>query len=78
MAYADHHRASRRAPSLALAKSHAALAGVSLKEFFIHAVEQSLASQKKRTRRSPPAIGSEDAPRIGLLTPEQIDEALFG
>lgn len=63
---------------LAQAKSRAALAGISLREFFIQAVEQQLAPSQKKTRLPPPAIGSPDAPRIGVLTAEQIDEAMFG
>jgi len=63
---------------LARAKSRAALAGISLKDFFIEAVEQKLAPSTKKTRQSPPEIGSVDARRIGVLTAEQIDEALFG
>ena len=63
---------------LALAKSRAALAGTSLKEFFIEAVEEKLSSGKKKTRRPPPVIGGKGARRIGLLTPEQRDEAMLG
>lgn len=63
---------------LARAKSQAALAGISLKEFFIGAIEQRLAPENKKTRRPPPVIGSAKARRIGLLTPEQIDDAMFG
>jgi hypothetical protein len=59
---------------LARAKSNAALSGISLKEFFIEAVEQRLA----KTRRPPPVVGSEKARRIGVLKPEQIDAAFFG
>jgi hypothetical protein len=29
-------------------------------------------------RRAPPVIGSPGGRRIGVLTPEQIDEAMFG
>jgi len=60
------------------AKSRASLAGITLREFFIEAVEQKLTPEKKKTRRPPPVIGSAGAPRIGILTPEQIDEAMFG
>lgn len=63
---------------LARAKSDAALSGVSLKEFFIEAVERRLAPQQAKTRRPPPAIGGLKARRIGGLTPEQIDAAFFG
>jgi len=63
---------------LTRAKSRAALDGISLKEFFVQAIEHKLTPEKRKTRRPPPAIGSPDAPRIGVLTPEQMDEAMFG
>jgi hypothetical protein len=63
---------------LAQAKSRAAIGGMSLKQFFIKAIEQQLSPQKASVRRPPPAIGRPGAPRIGILTPEQIDEAMFG
>ena len=63
---------------LTRAKSRATMAGISLREFFIEAVEQKLAPSGKRIRQSPPEIGSVDAPRIGVLTAEQIDAAMFG
>jgi hypothetical protein len=63
---------------LVKAKSRAALAGVSLREFFIEAVEQKLAPGTKKMRRDPPVIGGQNAPRVGVLTPEQIDDAMFG
>ena len=59
------------------AKSRAALAGVSLREFFIEAIQQKLVAQKTKVRRPPPEIGSVDAAPIGVLTAEQIDEAMF-
>ena len=60
------------------AKSRAAADGISLREFFIGAVERQLAPAKVKTRRPPPTIGDPNGPRIGLLTREQIDEAMFG
>jgi len=63
---------------LVKAKTRAALAGVSLREFFIEAVEQKLAPLTKKIRRDPPVIGGQNGPRVGVLTPEQIDEAMFG
>ena len=63
---------------LICAKSRAASAGISLREFFIQAIQQNLAIQKKKIRRPPPVIGSADAHSIGVLTPEQMDEAMFG
>ena len=60
------------------AKSRAALSGISLRTFFIEAVERTLAPEKKKVRRPLPAVGSKNSPMIRALTPEQIDEALFG
>jgi hypothetical protein len=62
---------------LVQAKSRAALSGISLREFFIDAVKQKLAPPAK-TRRPLPVVGGMDGPRIGILTPEQLDEAMFG
>ena len=63
---------------LTRARNQAARSGITLKEFFIAAVEQRLASGATKTRRSPPAIGAPDARRIGALSAEQLDEAMFG
>lgn len=63
---------------LRMAKSRAALSGISLRQFFIEAVEQRLTPPKHKVRRDPPTIGSADGPKIGDLTREQIDEAMFG
>ena len=63
---------------LTRARTEAAAARMSLKEFFIEAIEQRLAGDRKKTRRPPPSIGSATAPRIGVLTDKQIDEAMFG
>jgi hypothetical protein len=63
---------------LAKAKSRAAIRGVSLKQFFIQAIEQTLAPEKPKVRRPPPVVGNPRSRRIGILTPEQIDEAMFG
>ena len=60
------------------AKTRAALSGMSLKELFIEAVEEKLAPQRHKVRRPPPIIGSVKGRRIGVLTPEQIDKAMFG
>ncbi|MEO8052995.1 MAG: hypothetical protein ABI833_21515 [Acidobacteriota bacterium] len=60
------------------AKSRAAFSGVSLKEFFIEALEQKLEQRREKTRRPPPAIGNPKARRIRILTPKQIDKAMFG
>ncbi len=63
---------------LTSAKSRAALEGISLKEFFVQAIQQKLTPEKRKVRRAPPEVGSAEALRIGVLTPEQIDEAMFG
>jgi hypothetical protein len=63
---------------LALAKSTAALNGISLRQFFIEAVQARLAPEKRKVRKAPPAIGNAHAPRMKALKREQIDEAMFG
>ena len=63
---------------LTRAKSQAALKGVSLKEFFIDALEQKLAATPKKVRRPFPIVGDGTGPPIGVLTPEQLDDAMFG
>jgi len=63
---------------LTQAKSRAALEGISLREFLIEAVRQKLTPPAKKGRISLPTIGGIDGPPIPDLTPEQIDEALFG
>ena len=63
---------------LSRAKSRAALSGVSLKGFFIEAIEQRLVQRSQKARRSPPAIGNPKRRRIGVLTAKQIDKAMFG
>lgn len=60
------------------AKSTAALNGMSLKDFFISAIEQKLAGTANKTRREPPTVGSANGPPIDVLTPEQVDDAMFG
>lgn len=63
---------------LALAKSTAALNGISLRQFFVEAVRSRLAPEKRKVRKAPPAIGDVQAPRMKTLTREQVDEAMFG
>ena len=60
------------------AKSNAALKGISLRQFFVEAVQNELAQGKRKVRRAPPSIGESGDPIIKALTREQIDEALFG
>jgi hypothetical protein len=57
------------------ARGKAALSGISLQDFFIDAVKQKLEPPAK-TRRPIPVI--EGIQRIGILTPQQLDEAMFG
>jgi len=63
---------------LSEAKSLAALAGVTLREYFIAALQEKISPPVRKVRRPPPEIGSADSPSIGVLTAEQIDEAMFG
>lgn len=50
-----------------------------LREVFIGAGEQQLTPKTGKVRQAPPCIGDKrDGPRIGVLTAEQIDEAMFG
>jgi hypothetical protein len=63
---------------LAVAKSTAALNGISLRQFFIEAIQSRLAPEKRKVRKAPPAIGNAHAPRMAALRREQIDEAMFG
>jgi hypothetical protein len=62
---------------LSRAKGRAAREGISLKEFFIAAVEQKLTPPAVRIRRTLPPI-STGGPPIPDLTRQQIEDALFG
>jgi hypothetical protein len=35
-------------------------------------------AETEKTRRTPPLVGDPDGPKLGVLTPEQVDEAMFG
>lgn len=63
---------------LTRAKQSAAFGGISLREFFIQAVELRLSPHKPKVRRPPPRVGVPGGPPIGLLTPEQLEESFFG
>lgn len=63
---------------LTQAKSSAALEGISLRQFFIQAIQVRLAPEKRKVRKAPPMIGDSDASPMMPLTREQIDEAMFG
>jgi hypothetical protein len=60
------------------AKVRAARDGISLRHFFIEAVEQRLALPSRKVRREPPVIGSKAGLPIRDLTSTQIDETAFG
>jgi hypothetical protein len=61
------------------AKAQCALAGISLREFFVLAIEQRLGAKPAKVRRPPPAIGDEvNGPKLRSLTAEEIDDAMFG
>jgi hypothetical protein len=60
------------------AKSRAALEGISLREFFLAAVQKKLEPSAQKVRRPPPIVGTKGGTPIPDLTTEQIDEALFG
>jgi hypothetical protein len=60
------------------AKSAAALEGISLRQFFLQAIQYKLTPEKRKVRRPPPAIGDTSAPSMTPLTRGQIDEAMFG
>lgn len=79
MPYLWHMRTTIELPDelLNTAKSRAALEGISLKEFFIEAIEQKLSPPKQKVRRPPPLISTGGTP-VPNLTSEQIDEAMFG
>ena len=80
MAYLWHMRTTVELPDelLTLARNNAAVNGISLRQFFIEAVQSRLAPEKRKVRKAPPAIGDAHAPGMHTLTREQIDEAMFG
>jgi hypothetical protein len=63
---------------VAQAKTSAALSGISFRQFLIEAITRTLAPEKRRLRKTSPAVGHPDAPLIKAPTRQQIDEALFG
>ncbi len=63
---------------LTQAKIRAASEGISLREFFIAAVQQKLCPPAAKVRRQPPMVGGTDGPPIPDLTRDQTDEAMFG
>lgn len=60
------------------AKKAAVSQGVSLKQFFISAVEQHLTAAASRPRLPLPELGGREGPPILPPTREQIEEAMFG
>jgi plasmid stability protein len=63
---------------LRAAKVEAARKGLSIRQFFTEALREKLEQPRRKMRRPPPEVGAVDGPRIGILTAEQIDEAMFG
>lgn len=63
---------------LVMAKSRAALRGISLRDFFIEAIGKALAPERSKVRRPLPTIGDGKGPKIRAATREEIDEAMFG
>ncbi|MBL8209893.1 MAG: hypothetical protein JNK87_04245 [Bryobacterales bacterium] len=60
------------------AESAAAQSGISLREFFVEAVEMRLQVGRAKTGRRPrPVIGEPGLPAVNV-TREQIDDAMFG
>lgn len=62
---------------LTQAKKMASLNGVSLRIFFIEAVREKLAPEKRKVRKAPPSIGDALGERMTSPTREQIDDAMF-
>jgi hypothetical protein len=62
------------------AKSRAAISGVTLKQFFILSIQESLAKGgHRKVRKDPPVLGDADAkPPLKVLNPEEMDDALWG
>ena len=63
---------------LTQAKIMAEFSGISLGQFLMEAVQNKLTPRKIKTRKELPTIGDANAPMMMPLTPEQIDEAMFG
>jgi hypothetical protein len=60
------------------AKASAAAAGVSLRQFFLEAVQQKLAPARIKIRTEPPVIGHPGDRSIPVLSGKELDEILFG
>ncbi len=61
------------------AKVRAAEANITLRQLFVKALESHLGQRPQKTRKAPPLIrGKRTAPAVRLLTPEEVDEAMFG
>lgn len=61
------------------AKVRAAEANITLRQLFVKALESHLDQRPQKTRKAPPLIrGKRTAPAVRLLTPEEVDEAMFG
>jgi hypothetical protein len=54
-------------------------ANITLRQLFVKALESHLEQRPQKTRKTPPLIrGKRTAPAVRLLTPEEVDEAMFG
>jgi hypothetical protein len=63
---------------VAEAERKAAESGITLRQFFVIAIERSV-KEDTRTRKDPPTFGDPNGTfKISNLTPEQIDEAMLG
>jgi len=60
------------------ARARAKAEGTSLNQLFTLALEEKLLPRKPSVRRAAPAFGSPDGRPIDVLTPEQMDGAMFG
>jgi hypothetical protein len=63
---------------LEAAKARAACAGVSLRQFFIEAVQNQLSPPQKKIRTQPPVIGGSEVSPVPVLSGEELDEIMFG
>jgi len=63
---------------LEAAKARAACAGVSLRQFFIDAVQNQLRPPQKKIRTQPTVIGGAGVSPVPVLSGEELDDVMFG
>jgi hypothetical protein len=63
---------------LAAAKARAASSGVSLRQFFIDALQNKLTPAPRKIRTHPPVIGAPGDSPVPVLSGEELDEIMFG